>query len=72
MEVLYQGKQYLAEPWSKQIYFADIHTYLNFENLAWANTQKLKLEKFQGKQKHVLRIMFNLSKTSRSEPFFSV
>ena len=38
MEVLYQGKQYLAEPWSKQIYFADIHTYLNFENLAWANT----------------------------------
>ena len=34
MEVLYQRKQYLAKPWSKQIYFADIHTYLNFENLA--------------------------------------
>ena len=38
MEVLYQRKQYLAKPWSKQIYFADIHTYLNFENLAWAST----------------------------------
>ena len=48
----------------KQIYFAYIHAYLNYANIAWASTHKTKLKKVQSKQKHALRIIFNQSKTS--------
>ena len=66
--LLYQGKHYLDDNCLKQIYFAYIHPYLNYANIAWASTHKTKLEKVQSKQKHALRIIFNQSKTSLSEP----
>ena len=67
---LYQGKHYLDENCLKQIYFAYIHAYLHYANIAWAGTHKTKLKKVQSKQKHALRIIFNQSKTSPSEPLF--
>ena len=39
--LLYQGKHNCL----KQIYFAYIHTYLNYTNIAWASTHKTKLKK---------------------------
>ena len=66
--LLYQGKHYLDENYLKQIYFAYTHAYLNYANRAWASTQKTKLKKVQSKQKYVLRIIFNQSNTSPSEP----
>ena len=68
--LLYQGKHYLDDNCLKQIYFAYIHAYLNYANIAWASTHKTKLKKVQSKQKHVLRIIFNQSKSSPSEPLF--
>ena len=68
--LLYQGKHYLDDNCLKQIYFAYIHAYLNYANIAWASTHKTKLKKVQSKQKHALRIIFNQSKTSPSEPLF--
>ena len=67
---LYQGKHYLDDNCLKQIYFAYIHANLNYANIAWASTHKTKLKKVQSKQKHALRIIFNRSKTSPSEPLF--
>ena len=64
------GKYYLDENCLKKIYFAYIHAYLNYANIAWASTQKAKLKKAPSKQSHVLRIIFNQSKTSPSEPLF--
>ena len=66
--LLYQGKHYLDDNCLKQIYY--IHAYLNYANIAWASTHKTKLKKVQSKQKHALRIIFNQSKTSPSEPLF--
>ena len=68
--LLYQGKHYLDENCLKQIYFAYIHAYVNYANIALAGTHKTKLKKVQSKQKHAIRIMFNQSKTSPSEPLF--
>ena len=68
--LLYQAKHYLDDNCFKQIYFACIHAYLNCPNIAWASTHKTKLKKVQGKQKHALRVIFNQSKTSPSEPLF--
>ena len=68
--LLYQGKPYLEDKCLKQIYFAYMHVYLNYANIAWASIYKTKLKKVQSKQEHALRITFNQSKTSASEPFF--
>ena len=68
--LLYQGKHYLDDNCLKQICFAYIHAYLNYGNITWARTHKTKLRKVQSKQKHALRIIFNQSKTSPSEPLF--
>ena len=67
---LYQGKYYLDEHCLKQIYFAYIHAYLNYANIAWASTNKTKLKRVQSKQKYALCIIFNQCKTSPSEPLF--
>ena len=69
--LLYQGKHYLDKNYLKQIYFAYIHAYVNYANIALAGTHKTKLKKVQSKQKHALRITFNQSKTSPSESIFS-
>ena len=66
--LLYQGKHYLDDKCLKQIYFAHIHTYLNYVTIAWASTDKIKLKKNQIIQKNALHIMFSQSKTSPSEP----
>ena len=68
--LLYQGKHYLIENCLKQIYFAYIHTYLNYANIAWASTHKTKLKKVQSKQNHALRVILNQSKASPSESLF--
>ena len=68
--LLHQRKHYLNENSLKQIYFAHIHAYLNYANITSASTHKIKLKKFQSKQKHARRIIFNKSKTSPSEPLF--
>ena len=57
--LLYQGKHYLDDNFLKQIYFAYIHAYLDYANIAWASAHKTKLKKVQSKQKNAIRIMFN-------------
>ena len=65
--LLYQGKHYLDDNCFNQIYFPYIHAYLNYANIAWASTHKIKPKKVQRKQKHALRIIFNQYKTSPSD-----
>ena len=48
-----------------------LHTCLsNNANMSRASTHKTKLKKVQSRQKRALRIIFNQSKTSPSEPLF--
>ena len=41
----YQRKHYLVENCLRQIYFAYIHAYLDYANIAWASTHKSELKK---------------------------
>ena len=68
--LLYQGKHSFDDNYLKQIYFACMHVYLNYANIVRASTHKTKPEKVQSTQKNALRIIFNQSKTSPSEPLF--
>ena len=59
----------LEEKSLQSIYFAYIHSYLNYANIAWANTYRTSLKIFYFHQKHAVRIVFNEDKLTQSHPF---
>ena len=44
------------------------HSYINYENIAWASTNKTKLKKQFGKQKQAVRIIFNQDRLTHAHP----
>ena len=57
--LLYHAKPLIEEKSLKSIYFAYIHTYLNYANIAWASTYKTKLETINFYQKHAY-VLFSM------------
>ena len=53
--LLYRAKPLLEEKSLKSIYFAYIHSYLNYANIAWASTYRTKLKTIHFHQKHAVR-----------------
>ena len=66
--LLYRAKPLLEEKSLKSIYFAYIHSYLNYANIAWASTYRTKLKTIHFHQKHAARIVFNEEKLTQSRP----
>ena len=58
----------LEEKSLQSIYFAYIHSYLNYANIAWASTYRTKLKTIHFHQKHAARIVFNEDKLTQSCP----
>ena len=68
--ILYKARDYLSKESLVSLYYAYIHTYLNFANLAWASTIRTNLKKIHSQQKHAIRIIFHKDKFSHTkEPF---
>ena len=58
--MLYKAKFLLNKKCLKDIYYAFIHSYLNYANIiSWASTNPNKLNKLYNKRKHAARIIFN-------------
>ena len=53
--LLYRAKPLLEEKSLKSIYFAYIHSYLNYANIALASTYRAKLKTIHFHQKHAVR-----------------
>ena len=66
--MLYKAKFLLNEKCLKHIYFAFIHSYLNYGNIAWASTNRYKLKKLHNQQKHAARIICNEDRYTPSKP----
>ena len=66
--LLYRAKYLLNESSLKCIYFAYIHSYLNYANIAWASTYRTKLKAIYLLQKRALRIVFNENNMTHSRP----
>ena len=66
--LLYRAKPLLEEKSLKSIYFAYIHSYLNYANIAWASTYRTKLKTIHFHQKHAVRFLFNEDKLTQSRP----
>ena len=69
--LLYRAKHLLEEKSLKSIYFAYIHRYLNYANIAWVSTYRIKLKTIHFHQKHVARIVFNENKLTQSRPLIT-
>ena len=52
------------------LYYAYIHTYVNYANLAWASTIRTNLKKIHSQQKHAIRIIFRKDKFSHTKENF--
>ena len=66
IELLYRAKTLLEEKSLKSIYFAYIHSYLNYANIVWATTNRTKLKTIHFNQKHDACIASNENKLTHS------
>ena len=66
--LLYRAKYLLNESSLKCIYFAYIHSYLNYANIAWASTYRTKLKAIYLLQKCAVCIVFNENNMTHSRP----
>ena len=55
--ILFKASRSLNSKSLRSIYFALVHPYINYANIAWASTNKTFLNRILGKQKQVARIM---------------
>ena len=66
--LLYKAKNFVNEECLKQLYFAYIHSYLSYANIAWASTHKSKLKKLISQQKQACRIIFREPRLAHAQP----
>ena len=55
-------KQNLKKHWiniQSKLYYFYIHSYLNYANMVWGSTHKIKLHEIHLKQKHAIRLVCN-------------
>ena len=55
--IVFKASRSLNSKFLRSIYFALVHPYINYANIAWASTNKTYLNRILGKQKQVARIM---------------
>ena len=66
--ILYKARTYLNINSTKQLYFSFIHSYLSYGNIAWASTNKSKLNTLHRRQKHASRIIYFKDKNTHAKP----
>ena len=66
--VLFKASKLLNTRCLKNIYFALIHSYVNYANIAWASSNKTSLKNIYFKQKHAARLIFHKDRMSHSRP----
>ena len=65
--ILHKARDYLSKESLLSLYYAYIHTYINYSNLAWASTIKTNLKKIHSQQKYAISIIFRKDKFSQTK-----
>ena len=66
--ILYRTRCILSKCLQKQFYFSFINCYLTYANIAWASTNKSKLQALYHHQKHAARIINFKDKFTSANP----
>ena len=69
--ILYKARDYLSKESSLSLYYAYIHTYISYANLAWASTTRTNLKKIHSHQKQAICIIFHKDKFSHTKEHFA-
>ena len=56
VEILFKASRFVNSKSRRSIYFALVHPYINYVNIAWASTNKTYLKRILGKQKQAARL----------------
>ena len=70
--VLYKASRFLNFNCLKSIYFALIHSYINYANIAWGSSCRTNLKKIHLKQKQAVRIIFHKDRLTHSRPLLRI
>ena len=70
MGISYKARDYLTMESLLSLYYAYIHTYINYANLAWASTIRTNLKKMNIQQKHDIHLIFSKDKFSHTKELF--
>ena len=68
--ILYKATPFLNKSQLKQLYYAFIHSYLNYGNMAWGSTHKSKLQTLYRRQKHAIRVINARDRFTHTKPLF--
>ena len=66
--VLFKASKLLNFSCLKNIYFALIHSYVNYANIVWASSCRTGLKKIFLKQKQAIRIIFHKDRLTHTRP----
>ena len=66
--ILFKASKLLNFTCLKNIYFALIHSYINYANIVWASSCRTGLKKIFLKQKQAMRIIFHQDSLSHARP----
>ena len=69
--VLYKSKFLVKRKSLKYIYYAFIHSHLNYANISWASANPNKLKTIHNKQKHTARIILNEDRITQARPLMT-
>jgi hypothetical protein len=68
--ILYRTRVIISKKNLKQLYFAFIHSYINYACIAWASTNKTKLACLYRHQKHAMRVINFKDRFTHAAPLF--
>ena len=68
--ILYKARLIIPRKQLNQLYFSFVRSYLNYANIAWGSTQKIKLSILYAQQKHASRFLSFKDQFRYSRPLF--
>ena len=69
--LLYRAEPFLGKHSLLTLYYSYIHTYLNYANLSWVNTNRTNLKKLLCQQKHAIRTVINKTRFEHTKELFN-
>ena len=68
--LLYKAKPYIDKHSLFSLYHSDMHSYINYGNIAWGSTIRTNLKNLCSQQKHAVRLVYSKDRLSHTRELF--
>ena len=69
--ILYKSRDTWSKQCQKQLYFSFSYDHVNYANIAWASTSKIKFERLYHCQKHAVRVIYHKDRYIHASPLLN-